>query len=301
MTGARGGDSDGYLALRAGRAVARLAHQVIWVEGPDAGSFLHGLLSNDLVGLPPGGSTEALMLDARGRVRALVRVLREGPEAFTLVVDPQLAEELRSDLDRYHFSEDLDILGPEPVETVLWLDGATPAPPAAGLPGPLPNSRLLLTDDPAATIAELDLPEASAEGVERARIAAGAPRVGIDTGPTTLVQELHLQDRAVSFTKGCYLGQETVARAQFRGKVNRALVRVRLDGPLPPVGAELEWEGRPVGTLTSIAATPDLGTIGLAIVRRTALDAHPPAGLGVADHPETRALPITDTPAPQPQ
>jgi folate-binding protein YgfZ len=100
-----------------------------------------------------------------------------------------------------------------------------------------------------------------------ARIAAGVARVGIDTGPSTLVQEAALEARAVSFEKGCYLGQETVARLQFRGRANRALRGLVLAGPAE-TGAPVVVAGREVGRLTSVAATPDLGLVGLAILRR---------------------------------
>jgi folate-binding protein YgfZ len=88
----------------------------------------------------------------------------------------------------------------------------------------------------------------------------------VDTGPTTLVQEAGLEDTAVSFSKGCYLGQETVARIAFRGRVNRTLRGIALGAPAS-AGAALTHGGREVGRLTSAGVTPDLGPIGLAIVR----------------------------------
>src|SRR5699024_3558951 len=124
--------------------------------------------------------------------------------------------------------------------------------------------------DPTAMAAALGVDEVGADAVEAARIAAGVPRVGVDTGPKTLVQEAGLQDVAVSFTKGCYLGQETVARAQYGGRVNRTLRLLALEGPPPELPAGVMLEGRPVGELTSAAPDADGSWSGLGILRRQA-------------------------------
>lgn len=264
----------GYARLRpgGGGAAVRGRAALIWVEGPDAAGFLHGLLSNDVAGLAPGGACRALLLDAKGHLQADLRVRRDGDDAFTLVLDPEGAGQVAATLDRYHFSEDLDLLGPEEVEVVTVAGAPEGAARSAELavPATLPGAVDLVVPDAAAAIARLGLPEAPAEALEMARIAAGVPRVGIDTGPTTLVQEAGLEDAAVSFDKGCYLGQETVARAQFRGRVNRVLRGLSLAEPPPPAGARVLRDGREVGRLTSRTVTPDLGAIGLAVLRREA-------------------------------
>ena len=142
------------------------------------------------------------------------------------------------------------------------------------MPGRLPGTLDLVVDDAGAAIAALGVEEVPAEALEMARIAAGLPTVGVDTGPSTLVQEVELQDAAVSFDKGCYLGQETVARVRYRGRVNRALRGLMLASPPPRPGAVVRDGGRDVGVLTSVAVTPDLGAIGLAVLRNeVALDA----------------------------
>ena len=263
------GLAAGYARLRGGEPVAvRGGAALIWVEGPDAGSFLHGLLSNDVAALAAGGACPALLLDAKGHVRADMRVRNDGEGAYTVMVAPALAEEVADALHRYHFSEDLEILGPEAVE-LLTVGGGVAVP--AGLariavPGTVPGTRDIVVDDAAAALAALGVEEAPAEALELARIAAGVPRVGVDTGPTTLVQEAGLEGAAVSFDKGCYLGQETVARIAFRGRVNRTLRGVALGAPAS-AGAVLTHGGREVGRLTSAGVAPDLGPIGLAIVR----------------------------------
>ena len=118
----------GYARLRDG-APTWVAEPValIWVEGPDAASFLHGLLSNDVASLAPGGSTEALLLDAKGHVQAAIGVHRDGAEALTLVVAPADGGPVAAALDRYHFSEDLELLGPE--EAWALTVAGMPAPP----------------------------------------------------------------------------------------------------------------------------------------------------------------------------
>jgi len=263
---------EGYARIRAGeRAAVRGTAALIWVEGPGAAGFLQGLVSADVAGLATGAACPALFLDAKGRILVGMRVLRDGDDAFTLVVPDAAGDRLTALLERYHFSEDLEIIGPEPIEVVTLAGGA----PAAGgpvVPGPVPGTVDVIADDADATIAASGAPEVPAEGLEMARVAAGVPRIGVDTGETTLVQEAGLEDVAVSFDKGCYLGQETVARLQFRGRANRRLRGVALPTPPPAVGGALLRGGREVGRLTSVAVTADLGAIGLAIVRREVLD-----------------------------
>jgi folate-binding protein YgfZ len=288
--------ATGYLALRPGGAGAavRTPAGLLWVEGPDAPGFLHGLLSNDVAGLPAGGACRALILDAKGHLQADMRVHRDGPEAFTLLLAPGLAGEVAGLLERYHFSEDLEVLGPEPAETLVVAGPLEAAREAAHLavPGPVPGTLELVADDPAALVGHLGLAEAPPEALEMARIAAGVPRVGIDTGPATLVQEAGLEEVAVSFSKGCYLGQETVARAQYRGRVNRRLRGLELPWPAPAAPAAVRREGRELGRLTSVASTPDLGAIGLAVLRREASPGEPVEVEGAAGPARVVELPF---------
>ncbi|MDX6556384.1 MAG: hypothetical protein QOD86_2579 [Miltoncostaeaceae bacterium] len=251
-------------------AAVRAEAALIWVEGPDAAGFLQGLLSNDVAGLAPGAACHALLLDAKGHVLADLRAHRDAADAYTLVIDPAQAEAVAALLERYHFSEDLDLLGPEPTE-VLTVAGAAPAgePVDLSLPGRVPETVDLVVGDAGAALAALGLAEAPAEALETLRVEAGVPRVGIDTGPTTLVQEAGLEDTAVSFAKGCYLGQETVARARYRGRVNRHLRGLRLPA-LPAAGAAVTRDGKAIGQVTSAVESPDHGPIGLAILRREA-------------------------------
>ena len=157
---------------------------------------------------------------------------RDGPDAFTLVVAaPEAAELVMRLLEQYHFSEELELIGPEEVELLTVAGAPEGAEDLAdlALPGALPGTLDLVVDDAAAAIAaRWACRRRPPRRSSMARIAAGvSPPVGRDTGPSTLVQEAGLEDAAVSFEKGCYLGQETVARLQFRGRANRVLRGLR--------------------------------------------------------------------------
>ncbi|MCC6833144.1 MAG: folate-binding protein YgfZ [Thermoleophilia bacterium] len=239
---------------------------LMWVEGPDAPRFLQGLLSNDLAALAPGEAQRTLLLDAKGHIVCDLRLHRDGDDAFTLVATTAAVEVLAEALARYHFSEDLELLGPEPSDLVTVPGDRRPAG-ALVLPGPVPGTTDLVVADAAAALDELGLAEAPAEALEVLRVERGVPMTGRDTGPRTLVQEAGLEDVAVSFTKGCYLGQETVARVQHRGRVHRGVRGLRAGTPLPE-GAEVSSGDRVIGTVGSAACSPAFGHIALAVLRR---------------------------------
>ena len=245
---------------------------VAWVEGPDAASFLHGLLTQDVQAIDVGEGAQALLLDAKGRIRSGLQVHRQGETELTLVMDAALGEVTMADLEGFLFSEELDLLGPEgsATLTVAGVELAV-AGEAAGLvlPGAVPGTLLLLVDDAEAALVALGLAEAPAAALLARRIEAGVPTVGVDTGPATLVQEAGLEDVAVSFSKGCYLGQETVARVAHRGGVRRRLRGLALGAPAGP-GAEVFAGEAAAGTLTSVAMSPRHGPIALAVLRHEA-------------------------------
>jgi tRNA-modifying protein YgfZ len=261
-----------------GRAVVG-ASALVWVEGPDAEGFLQGLLTADVAPLGPGGAAYSLVLDNRGRIQGDMRVHRDGQDAFTLVLEPGQGEAIAEILHRYHFSEDLEIIGPEAFALLSVAAGAAVPEGAADLvlPGRVPGTVDLVTGDADALLAAAGLAAVPAEALETLRVESGVPRFGVDMGTSTLVQEAGLENVAVSFEKGCYLGQETVARAQHRGRVNRRLRGLLLPAPAA-AGAEVHHEGRAAGRLTSAAASPALGPIGLATLRR---EVPPGAEVGV--------------------
>lgn len=239
------------------------------MDGPDAAAFLQGLLTNDVAGLDVGASCHALMLDNSGHIRADMRVARTAADGFTIVTDAGHGEPLAALLDEFHFSEDVDIVGPEPFAMVTVI-GRTPTAPSGAdlaLAGRIPGTHDLIGADAAAITAAVAAAPAAPDVLETLRVEAGVPRFGVDHTSANLVQEAGLEASAVSFDKGCYLGQETVARVHYRGQVNRRLVGVALQQPAEP-GARLTADGRPVGTLTSATVSDAFGPIGLAIVRR---------------------------------
>jgi tRNA-modifying protein YgfZ len=263
---------------------------LIWVEGPDAASFLHGLVTCDVSGLAVGEGHLALLLDARGHITAALQIVRDDTSSFTVITEAEAAAGLFADLERFHFSEDLVLLGPEEAATVTTDPGAAVALDGVRAPGWMPGTVTVVVDDPLSAAARLAVPPADIGETERLRIRAGVPRIGIDTGPKTLVQEALLTDRVVDFTKGCYLGQETVARAQHRGQVNKLLRGLVAERPLPP-GGEVHDHDRAIGTVTSVAADPELGVIALGILRRDV-----PDGAAVTVGPD--AVPATVCPLP---
>lgn len=241
---------------------------LVWVDGPDAPNFLQGLLTNDIAGLALGASCRTLLLDNTGHIRADMRALRTGATEFTLVSDVAVGHTLATLLDEFHFSEDVDILGPETFAcvTVAGRLQADPVGIDVVLPGLVSGTVDLIGPDAATILTANSLTAGTPTLLEARRIAAGVPRFLVDYTTDNLVQEAGLE-AAVSFDKGCYLGQETVARLQYRGRPNRRLCGLTLDGPAS-AGASLMVGDRAVGTLTSVADDPDLGRIGLAILRR---------------------------------
>ena len=244
---------------------------LVWVEGHDAASFLHGLVTCSVTDLPVGEGRLALLLDAKGHIGVQLQIVRDAEAGFTLITDAAAAAALVGDLERFHFSEDLEVLGPETSPQLIVTVASPPEGVGVVAPGWIPGTWTVVTDDPEAIMARLGCTPARAGALERARIRAGVARVGIDTGDTTLVQEVGFEDRAVDFTKGCYLGQETVARAQHRGQVRRALRGLVAGAPLA-AGDEVRYADRTVGTIGSAAADPELGVIALGVLRRDVPD-----------------------------
>jgi folate-binding protein YgfZ len=198
-----------------------------------------------------------------------MRVVRDADDAFTLVIEASQAPALAQALEAMHVGERLDLIGPEPFELLTVGGGAAP-PAGVGdviLPGLVPGTTDVVTADARGALAALGLPEAPAEALEALRLEAGVPRFGADLTEASLVQEAGLERVAVSFDKGCYLGQETVARTQYRGHVNRLLRGLLLPAPAI-VGAVVRAGDREVGRLSSAALSPARGPIALAVLRR---------------------------------
>lgn len=240
-------------------AVADRPRVFLRASGPDVEDFLQRMLSNDVAALGPGESCEALLLTPKARVIAPVLVLRRDANDFLLLTEPGLGDVLREHLVRARFAARVE-LEPEEHESRILLDGDPPA----GAPA-------LRTRDygsPGWEVLDADLePTLDGTELERRRIEAGTPAWGKEIDERVLPAEAGLVERAVSLTKGCYPGQEPIARLHYRGHANRGLRVLRLDGTeVPESGAELAYEGKAVGRVTS-AVRSDGGIVALAYVR----------------------------------
>jgi tRNA-modifying protein YgfZ len=222
------------------------------VAGPAAEEYLDRMLSNDVAALGPGESCEALLLTAKGRVIAPLVVLRRAADDYLLLTEPELGERVRSELLRSRFATRVDVEPEEHTSHVVF-GGEGIATAAYG--------------EPAAEVLDADLaPNVGPDELELLRIRAGTAAWGKEIDDRVLPAEAGLTERAVSFTKGCYPGQEPIARLHYRGHANRELRVLSLD-ELPQRDAELVHEGKTVGRITS-AARADGGAVALAYVRR---------------------------------
>jgi tRNA-modifying protein YgfZ len=226
------------------------------VAGPDACDYLQRMVSNDVEALQPGEAVPALLLTAKARVIAPLVVLRRGDEDFLLLTEPELAAPVQALLTRMRLRAQAEI-EPEEHRSVLAFGDDR------GFATDFPGARELLDADESPTI--------DGDELERRRIEAGVPRWGRELDDRILPAEAGLEDTHISFTKGCYPGQEPIARLHYRGKANRALRVLELPD-VPEYDAELVLEGKVVGRVTSAARRPDGSVVALAYVRREVPD-----------------------------
>jgi folate-binding protein YgfZ len=281
-------DLDGqYRELREGKALLdRGARAKLVVRGHDGAEFLQGQLTNDVEALRAGEGCYAALLDRKGRVQADMRVLRFGPEELWLDTEPQAREPVTRHLRTYSIGREVEIedisedfallsfIGPLALEEAR--DGGEAWPLHSTRAGG-DGARLVATAegyDVICAVAEAErhragVPEVSEEAVEILRIERGVPRLGREMTGETMPAEAGIVEGAVSFTKGCYIGQETVARLHYKGRPNRHLRGLRLSAPVA-AGEPLRLEDREVGRVGSSCLSPALGPIALAIVRREA-------------------------------
>ena len=212
------------------QGAARRPRAYVRVAGPDAEDYLQRMLSNDVTS---GEVVDALLLTPKSRLIAPLRVWRRGPEDFLLLTEPELGEAVRAQLLRSRFAAKCEV---EPEEhTSLLVFGEV-----EGLPGELPGTVEVLD-------ARLE-PTLDDDKVERARIEAGVPAWGKELDDSILPAEAGLEETHISFTKGCYPGQEPIARLHHRGHANRGLRVLHVEAQ---PGDELVWEGKTVGRVTS--------------------------------------------------
>jgi folate-binding protein YgfZ len=232
-------------------AVARRPRAYVRVSGPDAEDFLQRMVSNDVAALDEGGSCDALLLTAKARVIAPLRVWRRGPEDFLVLTEPELGDALRAQLLRARFAAKCEI-EPEEHTSMLVFGGEDG----------------IATEDfgvPAVEVLDRELePTMSADELERLRIEAGTPRFGREIDDRVLPAEAGLTERFVSFTKGCYPGQEPIARLHYRGRANRRLAVLDLDDDYRPAAeTEVRLNEKVIGRITS-----SVSGLALAYVRR---------------------------------
>jgi tRNA-modifying protein YgfZ len=211
------------------------------VSGPDAEDYLQRMLSNDVTA---GELVPALLLTPKGRLIAPLRVWRRGPDDFLLLTEPGLGEAVRAALLRARFAAKCEIELEEHSSLVVFGD-------AEGLPGEIPGTVEVLDPTVPGTV--------DAEELERARIDAGVPAWGKELDDSILPAEAGLDATHISFTKGCYPGQEPIARLHHRGHANRRL-RV-LDVEAAGAGDEIVHAGKTVGRVTSAVPGRALGYI----------------------------------------
>ena len=276
---------EGRAAERAAAWVDRSNRDVVRVSGPDRLNWLNDLTSQLTRGLAPGVGTEALVLDTRGHLRHHLSLVDDG-ESTWIHTEPGRGADLAAFLDSMRFmlrveitdlSEDfavLTVLGPKRAEAVEDTDDVL-ADVVARLTMDetdlfVPADRLL---EAAEALTAAGARPAGMWAYEADRIAHHRVRAGVDTDERTIPHEVDWVGRAVHLEKGCYPGQETVARVHNLGRPPRRLVMLHLDGTaerLPEVGTAIELDGRKVGRVGSSARHHELGPIALGVLKRSA-------------------------------
>lgn len=328
----RDGFLDDYDALRRGAGAVRCEREVLRVHGPDALEYMQGQCSQDLDPLAAGESTDALLLEPQGKLDALIRVTKSSGDELIVDVAGGYGQVVRSRLERFKLRVKAEI------EPLSWKCIAVRGPRSTelfesyphenrmqGSPDDSSRSSLLvlgyswnglegfdlLGEDPA--IPE-GVRECGADALEALRVEAGIPEMGAELDERTIPAEAQLLERCVSFTKGCYTGQELVARLDARGnRVARHLRGLVLDSDAMAdvseiassvVGSEVALGDKVVGGVTSAVWSPALGAVAaLGYVHRSitppaAVDVRPTSSAATETsevrpvHAEVRELPL---------
>ncbi len=257
---------------------------VVECAGRDAAGFLHGQLSNDIAGLGIGGCALSAYLNPKGRILGLVRALRTAEESFLLLLADGLADAVSARLRMFVMRSKVTFT-PRPELAVFGLTRAAAATLGAPVPdpgravevgensllatpGPAAERMLLITMHDAAWLRErLDVEVGPGTDWLAAEAVDGVPEVFSETAETFLPQAINLDlVGGVSFRKGCYPGQEIVARLRYLGKLKQRMVGFTADCPAPAAGSAVTLAGRRIGTVVSAAAMPSSGVIGLASI-----------------------------------
>ena len=292
------GVHEDYTNLRERAAIVPVERDVVTLSGPDAVQYLQGQCSQDVAALEPGGSADALLLEPQGRIDALVRVTRTGEDELIVDTDSGWGETVVARLERFKLRVKVDI------SLVGWHCIAVRGP-CAGEIASVPGVLRLAVEWPGLGGFDLlgedlgvpaGVERCGTEAWEAARIESGIPLMGSEIDSRTIPEEAGLVERCVSFTKGCFTGQELVARLDARGSnVARRLRGLVFtgDGAISDVGpgTELLTEAKNVGRVTSAAWSPGIGvTVALAYVHRSVAVGSTVTAGGVSA--EVRQLPL---------
>ena len=292
-----------YRALKERAAIGAIApRSVIAVRGKDRLTFLHGLLTNDVSALVAGMGCYAAWLTPQGRMLTDVHLFETGDEVL-LDLPADLVWRILKRLDQSVFSEDVQLEGLADLQPV-WIHGPLAAAALErlfttsalgswreyrnvrfefrgarvtvarvsqiGVPGFCVYADAALVPDLRRALEASGAMPADSHSLEAARIEAGYPVFGVDMTDDTIPLEAGIEDRAISFTKGCYVGQEVIVRVLHRGqgRVARKLVGLRIEGDVPAASTKIVSGEREVGWVTSAAMSPQLGSIAMGYVQR---------------------------------
>jgi folate-binding protein YgfZ len=264
-----GSDLREQRALVAGQAFVDLSHRdVVTISGPDRLTWLHALTTQYFEGLKPGTSTTALLLSPTGHIEHVMYGVDDG-ETFWLHTEPGAAEALVDWLQKMVFMSRVEITDVTDDYAIIWRPGPAEGPHLTRVGADsLGGHEVFL---PRAELAGFEGTPAGVWAYEALRIEAGAPRLGLDTDERAIPNELGWLGVGVHLDKGCYRGQETVARVHNLGRPPRRLVRLLLDGSvdhLPTHGYAVRSGEKQVGSIGSAARHYELGPIALAVVKR---------------------------------
>jgi tRNA-modifying protein YgfZ len=271
----------------------RSSRAKVTISGPDAAEYLQGQLTNDIEALEPDQGCYAALLDRKGHLQADMRVLHLSSGELWLDLEPEPAPGVVKHLRTYSIGREVEVedvsdhwaitsligprsaelagvegLGPEHAQRFRDWDGVEVRAVATDLGVDL-ITRADRTDDLRALLDGAGVAEVDPAAAEILRVESGRPRFGVDMGTEAMPAEAGITERAVDFEKGCYIGQEPVARLHYRGKPNRRLRGLRLSAA-GEHGQALHSEDREVGTIGTACLSPSLGPIALAVIRREA-------------------------------
>jgi len=267
--------ADDLAVVRTSSGAARVARDVVRVHGPEAVTYLQGQLSQDVAAMAVGASAPTFVLQPQGKVDVWMRATRTADDAFVLDTDAGWADSLVARLARFRLRTKVEI------DRLDWSMVSVRGPSADAPAGAadhvvvavtgrrgVPGGWDVLGADPAMPAG---VPQVDAEVLEVLRIESLVPRMGAEIDETTIPAETGMVDASVSFTKGCYTGQELVARVDSRGgRAPRRVVHLVWDGaPQHAPGTPLLVDGTEVGRLTSVASDGGGGSVALGLLARS--------------------------------